>query len=126
MTLYHYTCAHGRKAIGRRGMLRPNAHPVLAGRRLLWLTDQDNPQRDALGLTSHILSCDRLAYRYRVEVTARDVVPWDVWKQSLSHTYISALEAVPGAEPSLWFVSETSLLGELDRHYVCEVVESGR
>ena len=64
-TLYHYTCDHGRQLIGMRGKLKPNRHPWLT-RPLLWLTDLDHANIQALGLTSLTLDCDRTAWRYRI------------------------------------------------------------
>ena len=72
MSLWHFTCDHGRQGIGRAGLVKPNraAVPPLA-----WFTDLPNPQREHLGLTSLILSCDRMAHRYRV-LGSGDVIPW--------------------------------------------------
>lgn len=57
--LWHYTCDHGRRHIGDVGALQPNRGRV-------WLTDLAEPDRDALGLTMRLLTCDRTQHRYRV------------------------------------------------------------
>ena len=61
-TLYHYTCDHARQLIGMRGKLKPHQHPLLSKwRPLVWLTDLEEPDAGALGLTSLMLDCDRTA-----------------------------------------------------------------
>jgi hypothetical protein len=116
MTLYHYCCEHSRKAIGTRGMLRPNRLPF-GPYNVLWLTPQAIPDRKGLGLTSSILNCDRLDYRYRVQTDA--ALLYHEWadRVRLSSYIRAALEGVDGARPELWYVSLTSQLGILDRSY---------
>lgn len=100
MTLYHFTCDHGRRAIGKAGLIRPNRRAMVP---VAWFTDLPDPDALALGLTSIILSCDRLAHRYRV-TDARDVVPWSEFGNV--HPGIrAALESSPGAQPDHWFVA---------------------
>lgn len=107
-TLYHYTCDHGHKGIGTEGYARPLAR--LAGGELpetarwLWLTDMATPDRDALGLTSQVLACDRLAHRYRVTRPV-DVHPWVKVRRLVSPIVREALESAPGARPKHWYVS---------------------
>ena len=117
MTLLHYTCAHVRQRLGRRAMLRPQRQPHLGDRRLLWLTEQAVPDRLALGLTSQSLDCDRLQHRYLVDTL--DAEPWLAYAQrtGLPPDARARLEAVDGAQPSTWWVLETSALGVLDRAY---------
>jgi hypothetical protein len=114
MKLYHYTCSHTRPKVGTRGMLRPNPHPWL-GKSLLWLTDQETPDRDGLGLTSRTLACDRLEFRYIVDTN--DAKPWNEFATSIAQRGRMILEGVPGAKPQTWWVCETSQLGILDREY---------
>lgn len=65
--LWHFTCDHGYSGIGKRGMLRPNPHVLIPQfDAMVWLTCDGRPSRDDVGLTSARLSCDRMAYRYRV------------------------------------------------------------
>lgn len=102
--LWHYTCDHGHAQI--TNTLVPGA--VLVGRRLkgpgdlIWLTDLPHPNRDALGLTSHILSCDRITHRYRLTDGA-DVVQWMNVRRA--YPWAAELESAPGARPRHWFVS---------------------
>lgn len=107
-TLWHYTCAHGREGLGESGDLlsvhdqRPNADVPEWGF-LVWATDLDWPLRDALGLTSHTLRCDRARHRYRVD-NPSSMMPWGRVRSSMPHTAM-ALEMAPGAMPAHWFVS---------------------
>ena len=99
MTLYHFTCDHGRQAIGKAGLIRPNRRAMVP---VAWFTDLPDPDALALGLTSILLSCDRLAHRYRV-TDARDVVPWAEFD---AHPDIRVcLESAPGVRPDHWFVA---------------------
>lgn len=111
--LWHYTCDHAARKID--GVLTPGADRIeriaeLAKRglrvpwttRLVWLTDLDYPDRDALGLTSTLLTCDRTAHRYRV-LDVDQCVPWtSVRRDFPRHEWI---EAAPGVMPRHWFVA---------------------
>src|SRR5947209_2997091 len=109
MILYHFTCAHGAKAIGKRGHLRPNPNAFFGVPAVVWLTDQAQPQRDAVGLTSVTLPCDRLAYRYRTE--NGPAVRWDDWKRTHVPTRtIEVLESYAEDGPRHWWVSERPLV----------------
>ena len=118
--LWHYTCAHGFRGIGRRGMIRPNRHPLLPGRpRLIWLTHDDSGpvSRSRLGLTSNFLSCDRMEYRYSIcdedAILFLDYARRMRWAES---DWANEL-LVGDADPSLWWVLDHSTLGLLDRSY---------
>lgn len=86
MNLYHYTCTHGRVAIGDRGVVMPIAdHAPDAVHRcpedwrwltyLCWFTDLYPPDRLSLGLTMDTVACDRTVHRYRATDT-RSLVRW--------------------------------------------------
>lgn len=68
--LYHYTCAHAAPLIERDGLLRPHPQILLDNTPLIWFTDLEEPDRQALGLTSLTLNCDRTAYRVVVDLEA--------------------------------------------------------
>lgn len=108
MTLFHYTCRdHGLPGIREAGELRPNEGAPFA---LVWLTDMAVPDRDALGLTSNWLHCDRMDVR----ITVPDhpaITPWWRWRRANPDLWpwTAALEAAFGARPAHWFVSETAL-----------------
>lgn len=111
--LWHYTCAHGCQAIGETGMLlpigrlaKPEALAKLNGhewqKHLVWLTDLDYPMRDALGLTSYVVGCDRTTYRYRV-TDASNARRWVRFRRGLPGAL--DLDFAPGALPMHWWVS---------------------
>jgi len=105
--LYHYTCSdHGLPNIAATGVLEPRG--VLA--RLVWLTDLATPNRDALGLTSHLLDCDRTEIQLRVP-WHRSIRPWWVWRRAHPEhrAWTTELELAPGARPAHWFVSASPL-----------------
>lgn len=118
MTLFHYTCSHGRRGIGMRGFLKPMPQPVLNGVELVWLTDQTEPNRCGLGLTSITLNCDRLEFRYVVQ--SNDTVrPWLSWMAEQPYLSASDVRALHGEDrqPEHWWISTKLLWAELDREY---------
>lgn len=108
MRLYHYTCEHAAPRIAESGRLVPNEHPYLGGGPLVWLTDFTEPMRQGLGLTSHVLNCDRTGWR--VVVDTDDAVRWPAYARSngFSRPLREQLE-LPGTFPSHWWVSRDSL-----------------
>lgn len=75
MKLFHFTCHHGYLGIGRRGELRPMVEHPLLRVKVIWLTSESAPDREATGLTSRFISCDRMAYRY-VVTDSTGCRPW--------------------------------------------------
>jgi hypothetical protein len=120
--LFHYTCHHYIKIIGRHGTLMPRDQPVLGGHKLVWMTDLAIPDRNGLGLTSHLLGCDRMAFRY-VVTDASCVIPWKEARFSFGPLAMF-LEMSDGAMPEHWFVSHTSVPAKLDRSYTPLSVEA--
>lgn len=108
--LWHYTCDHGRAAIGDIGRLvparslQPDGAPDYWTAHLVWLTDLAIPDRNALGLTMHLVTCDRMAYRYRVTDTV-DVVPWWLLRRELPGPMTAEIETAHGSTPMHWWVS---------------------
>ena len=105
--LWHYTCTHGWLAIGARGFLRPG----LDG--FVWLTDLDHPHRDALGLSSVLIECDRTAHRYRVDFTT-DAHPFLKMRHAFDPLRWDALMSVPGGLVRHWFVAAVPMRATLD------------
>jgi hypothetical protein len=113
-TLYHYTCAHVRELLGDEGVLRPAVDLVPYGRRPLltpaamwvWLTDMETPNPGALGLTRHLITCDRTEYRYRVDMAAagEDIWRWSDVRLRTRPRFRRAMES-EYARPSRWFIS---------------------
>lgn len=102
--LWHYTCAHAIGAILADGMVIPRPQPVLGGRSVSWWTDIDWPTSpESLGLTSHILSCNRMECRVQAgDITG--IVPWTRWVRQAAGVHRRLLE-VPGTLPAHWFVT---------------------
>lgn len=103
MTLYHYTCHHGYLGIVASGQLRPHGHPWF-DEPLVWLTDLAEPWRDALGLTSHTIDCDRTRYRFQVADSAT-TIRWTSYRRSVPRRTAITLENQPGSMPAHWWVS---------------------
>jgi hypothetical protein len=102
--LWHFTCDHGHRALGARGLLKPNVHvlmPALGA--VVWLTTDGAPHRDDVGLTSTTLRCDRMAYRYRVTEEKPPVVPWATARTLVDPQVVADLESY--AEPSTWWLA---------------------
>jgi hypothetical protein len=101
--LYHYTCPDSAARIVADGvLLKPGAYG------LLWLTDMPEPQRLALGLTQHLVRCDRTAFRFTVDGSAE---PWTAWahRHRVPAAVRFELDGAEGALPRAWWVSETPL-----------------
>lgn len=107
--LYHYTCDHGRQAIGLSGMLLPHGLP--GGVQLVWLTDMSTPDRRSLGLTSAMLRCDRTQHRYRI-TDDTGVMRWLAVRRRF-HS-LGLLELTPGVRPAHWWVSLTPIPAAYD------------
>lgn len=107
MILYHFTCAHAAKRITASGELRPHPQIQLDGRRLLWLTDLDAPEGEALGLTQVNLRCDRSEYRVTVDCDAARWVDYlRAMPTSLRRLARTGLHGI--GLPMHWYVSEES------------------
>lgn len=110
--LFHFTCAdHGYRAIGKRGVLRPNWHPFLQAN-LLWLTTEAAPDRESTGLGMSIARCDRMAYRYIV-TDLDDCQPWigSGWRSQAPRHAVADLEAF--GDPEHWWVSSSPVVARL-------------
>ena len=106
MSIVHYTCAHSIDAIHSQGLVSPTPQPVLGNRLMSWWTDITWPTtRESLGLTSHLLSCDRMQYRVEAEDTSQ-IVPWTKLAHDIPWDVRRFLEG-PGTLPAHWFVRST-------------------
>lgn len=107
--LWHYTCRHGADGISESGgVLLPMPQPFLGGRPLVWVTSHPEASRDALGLTSRFIVCDRMETLWRVD-DPHDCWPWITWvaARGADPRTVAALEV--GRRPSYWWVSEVPL-----------------
>lgn len=106
--LYHYTCDHHAAEIAAAGkvvpgfMLTATSLPWTA--RVAWFTDLATPIRDALGLTSYLLDCDRTQHRFRV-TDPTEVMPWGRYARLLPRADREWLEGQAGSRPAHWWVS---------------------
>lgn len=110
MYLWHFTCAHSVEGIEATGQLEPTRQ-ALPMPPVVWLSSAASPPRAALGLSSHMLACDRMAHRYRVEVVPGVTVPWSTYRATLPPEVVRVLEATHGTRPGLWWVSESPVPG---------------
>lgn len=115
--LFHYCCRHSANAITQRGFLRPQGRDLF-GVDLIWLTDQAIPDREGLGLTSHIQPCDRLEFQYVVQFDAADVERWmespvraELARDSTFH------EFEDGRQPHTWWVAYRPIYAIRNRAY---------
>lgn len=117
MRLFHYCCGHSAQKITRRGFLRPHGREVF-GIDLVWLTDQALPNREGLGLTSHMLPCDRLECQYVVDVDASDVEPWMASviraRLAIDPTFH---EFEDGRQPDTWWIATKPVFATRSRNY---------
>jgi hypothetical protein len=120
--LFHYTCDHGRAALGRAGFAVPiRTHSPTAAAQLpeelawmaelVWFTDQRHPDPVALGLTRATIDCDRTRFRYRVTDPA-GIDPWLTVTRSLPR---AAWKLTQGdARPGQGWVARGPVPVELD------------
>ena len=98
--LWHFTCTdHGEPGIRRSGLVLPNPRAMLP---VAWFTSNPDVPREALGLTSHALTCDRMACRFEA-ASRRHLIPWRHF--AAPHPVRRLLESAPGVDPALWWVS---------------------
>jgi len=109
--LYHFTCSHGAEGLGRSGFLNPTPHPLL-GSSLSWMTSLPDPARDAVGLTSTILDCDRMETRWKVTDQTR-CRRWVDIRHEFNSDAVEILEAF--SDPSSWWVASVPVPVRLAR-----------
>ena len=107
MSLYHYTCSHRATYIEQDGFVfsldeLQGSASGLIGARFAWFTDLDVPDRAGLGLTSHLLGCDRTERRFTVTDETHVVRYLDVRRK---HRKLWPLEEAPGAMPAHWWIA---------------------
>ena len=120
-SLFHFTCAHGKRDIGTfNALLLPHLHPWL-GTKLVWLTTSAEPDRRKTGLTMNLQSCDRMEYRY---VIADPVIlaRCRVWlgspeRVSPSPKRLSDFEDDGHAAADEWWIADVPLPARFDRAY---------
>jgi hypothetical protein len=115
---FHYCCHHSAQLITARGFLRPHDAAGMFGAAIVWLTDQAVPDRQGLGLTSHIQPCDRLEFQYVADVLPGDVEPWttSAIRRHLA-TFPTFREFEDGRRPDTWFIARRHLYAIRNRSY---------
>jgi hypothetical protein len=120
--LYHFTCAHGRRAIGTgpNALLVPHLHPML-GKKVLWLTVEAAPDRSETGLTATFISCDRMQHRY-VVTKLENCRPWigSPERDGLPPDVLHAFEIRDDgqhARPDQWWISDVPVSARYDRSW---------
>lgn len=128
--VFHYTCSHARKAIGRKGHLVPLRSLVgevayresdefsrwMASR--VWMTTLGSvvvPGR--LGMVMSDYRCNRMEVRYRVAAEGlSSLVPWEVERMSWPAALVEAVEGSGGglADVATWYVSTGAVPVVLD------------
>jgi hypothetical protein len=101
--LYHWSCSHS-------AFLIRNTHRVIPNLGRSWWTDIDGRgkhNRDALGLTSKFIACDRMAYKCKVHPDDMYLlIPWakHVEDLDLSPAFVATLTG-PKTRPERWWVA---------------------
>lgn len=112
--LYHFTCTdHGVTGIANTGIIRPWSHPLLAELGpIIWMTDLPAPSREAVGLSSGFLACDRLEWCFEITTAAvRPLLWWPEIRHFCNVSTVTDLEA--GARPSHWWLTTVPIDIEL-------------
>jgi len=116
--LYHYCCSCSAKRITARGFLRPFG-AQLFDVDMVWLTDQAEPDREGLGLTSHLLKCDRLEHQYVVDVDPSEVERWlDSSVRASLAREVGFYEFEDGRQPETWWIARRPVFAIRNRAYV--------
>lgn len=117
MPLFHFTCDHGRRALGDGpAVLLPLRQwaPQVAARfdpdvaclaEIVWMTPAAAPDRAALGLTARYAVCDRTQFRYRVTDPAAARPYLECWAELVPRPVHLSLCRSAGARPGLWWVA---------------------
>lgn len=115
--LYHYCCSCSARHITARGFLMPHGADFF-GIDLVWLTDQSVPDREGLGLTSHILKCDRLEHQYIADLEPRQVQKWldSEIRRELSRD-LTFHEFEDNRDPSTWWIATAPVFVVRNRAY---------
>ena len=115
--LYHFCCSHSKRQIGTSNclLIPQGVHPLL-GCKVLWLTTEAEPDRQATGLGNNtgLAGCDRMQFRYVVT----DVSQCRPWLDSPERAYarpkvIEDLESY--GDPEHWWIAGRPVRATFDR-----------
>lgn len=117
----HWTCSHRVVRIADEGILRPHVQPMLGNTPLIWFTSSRYASREALGLSSNRLSCDRM--EHLAEVVPEDLPLVHTWAALKREPWFAPflpgaqyLEATRGTRPILWGVATEPVRVTLVNH----------
>jgi len=115
--LYHFCCTHSYQAIAQTWQVVPVSmlvsnimdripdHPLPPLFDLAWFTDMEVPDRQALGLTSRLIRCDRTERRL-VVLTPWKCQPWRAWSmENLERRQQHIARELLSGDPTRWWVS---------------------
>lgn len=113
--LYHFTCDHGARRIGRSNcLLIPQMpHPV-CGWNILWFTTLPVPDKETTGLGAAATRCDRMAHRYIIGDPG-NCRPWldSSERASTPPDFLSDLESY--GDPEHWWIASEPIKAIYDR-----------
>jgi hypothetical protein len=117
--LYHFTCEHAFRRIGRQNcLLIPQVKHPLLGCKVTWLTTEAEPDRMATGLTGTMLACDRMQHRYLVTGTALSACrEWlgSPERRNAPQENVRTLESC--GDPEHWWITDRAVSARWDRAY---------
>lgn len=119
--LYHFTCAHGQRRIGRQNcLIIPQIEHPLLRLTVSWFTTEAEPDRVQTGLTHNITRCDRMAFRY-VITDLSTCVPWLTSrerKHAKRHGKPGALASLESeGDPEHWWISRAAVPAQYDAEW---------
>ena len=109
MRLYHFTTEADARRIRETGVIKTHLHHVL-GEHFAWFTDAPAPSGASLGLKRRrvgrsFMTADRMAERIEVDVPHPE--RWTNVRVYFTPQILAMLEAAPGVNPDIWWVSRT-------------------
>lgn len=102
-TVWHYACAHSAQQIRVDGVVKPNPQPLLDRQVVSWFTDLGREHRYETGLTSHTIACDRMEFRFEVDLAGLLWWPRAARLLNVERAVRDHLEA--GRLPAHWWVA---------------------
>jgi len=114
--LYHFTCDHGHRRIGRWNclLIPQGPHPLLNHIRVIWLTTLAEPDQETSGLGRVRTTCDRMAFRY-VVTDLSACRPWlaSAERAAVAADSIEVLESY--GDPEHWWITDSTVPAKWDR-----------
>lgn len=112
--LYHFTCTHGQRRIGRVNcLLIPQIEHPLLGCKVTWLTTEAEPDREATGLGHHFTRCDRMEFRYIV-TDLRDCRRWLTSFERKASPPGSLTDLESYGDPEHWWIADCAIPAAFD------------